>query len=119
MCTRNEPATPSSPAQALAMLHASLGYLAACDAANLGTAVQAEALAGLEQAEARHTAARARILAAFTAQDGYQADGQFGAKSWLRAVTKITMGPPAAGPSGDCRRARRGAAQYVVGAADL
>jgi hypothetical protein len=74
MCTRNEPPAPSSPAQALAMLHASLGYLATCDAAGLPTAVQAEALIGLERAEAQHTAARARILSAFTAQDGYQAD---------------------------------------------
>jgi hypothetical protein len=103
MCTRNEPAVPSSTAQALAMVSAGLGYLAACDAANLGTAVQAEALAGLERAEARHTAARARILSAFTAQDGYQADGQFGAKSWLRAVTKITKGA-AAGATGWARR---------------
>jgi hypothetical protein len=103
MCTRNEPAAPSSPAQALTMLHASLGYLAACDAAGLETAAQAEALVGLEQAEAQHTAARARILAAFTAQDGYQADGQFGAKSWLRAVTKITRGA-AAGAAGWARR---------------
>ncbi len=59
MCTLSEPAAPSSPAQALAMVSAGLGYLAACDAAGLGTAVQAEALVGLEQAEARHTAARA------------------------------------------------------------
>ena len=75
MCTANEPAVPSSPVQALAMVSAGLGYLAACDAAGLETAVQAEALIGLEQAEARHTAARAKILAAFTVQDGYQADG--------------------------------------------
>ena len=103
MCTRNEPAAPSSPAQALAMLDASLGYLAACDAAGLGTAVQAEALAGLEQAEAKHTAARAKILSAFTAQDGFQADGQYGAKAWLRAFTKITKGA-AAGATGWARR---------------
>src|ERR1039457_4011929 len=103
MCTRNEPATPSSTAQALAMLHASLGYLAACDAAGLATAVQAEALVGLERAEAQHTAARARILSAFTAQDGYQADGHFGARSWLRAVTKVTK-HAAAGAAGWARR---------------
>jgi hypothetical protein len=47
MCIRNEPAVPSSPARALAMVSAGLGYLAACDAAGLGTAVQAETLAGL------------------------------------------------------------------------
>ena len=103
MCTLSEPAAPSGPVQALAMVSAGLGYLAACDAAGLGTGAQAEALIGLEQAEAKHTAARARILTAFTAQDGYQADGQFGAKSWLRAVTKITRGA-AAGATGWARR---------------
>jgi hypothetical protein len=103
MCTFGQPAPPSSPAQALAMLHTSLGYLSGCDAAGLGTAVQAEALIGLEQAEARHTAARAKILAAFTVDYGFQADGQFGAKSWLRAVTKVTRGA-AAGATGWARR---------------
>ena len=103
MCTLNEPAALSSPAQALAMVSAGLGLLAACDAAGLGTAGQAEALIGLEQAEAQHTAARASILSAFTAEDGFQADGQFGAKSWLRAVTKVTRGA-AAGATGWARR---------------
>ena len=78
MCTLSQPARPSSPAQAVAMVHAGLGYLSSCDAAGLGTAAQAEALVGLEQAEARHTAARARILAAFTAQHGFQAGGHYG-----------------------------------------
>jgi hypothetical protein len=113
MCTLSEPATPSSTAQALAMLHASLGYLARCDAADLGTAAQAEALVGLERAEAQHTAARAKILAAFSSQDGYQADGHYGAKSWLRAFTKIT--PGAAG--GALGWARRLAAHPVIAGA--
>ena len=78
VCTLSEPAAPSSTAQALAMVRAGLGYLSGCDAAELGTAGQAEALIGLEQAEAQHTAARAKILAAFSAQQGYQADGQYG-----------------------------------------
>jgi len=50
MCTLGEPAAPSSTAQALAMVRAGLGYLSACDAAELSTPVQAEALIGLEQA---------------------------------------------------------------------
>src|SRR5271166_3148424 len=103
MCTVNEPAAPSSTAQALAMLHASLGYLAGCDAADLGTAAQAGALVGLEQAEARTTAARARFLSAFSAQDGFAADGQYGPTGWLRAFTKITPGA-AAGAAGWARR---------------
>src|SRR5450755_1196611 len=90
MCTQTEPAAPSNTAQALAMVRAGLGYLTACDAAELGTAVQAEALIGLEQAEAQHTVARARMLAAFTGQQGHQADGQYGPGSWLRAFTKVT-----------------------------
>jgi hypothetical protein len=67
VCTQSEPAVPSSAAQALAMVQAGLGYLSACDAVSLGTAVQAEALVGLEQAEAQQTAARA--VAAATAGD--------------------------------------------------
>ena len=78
MCTLSEPAAPSSTAQALAMVRAGLGYLTSCDAAELSTPVQAEALIGLEQAEAQHTAARARLLAVFSAQQGHQADGQYG-----------------------------------------
>ncbi len=70
VCTLTESAAPSSAAQALAMLRAGLGYLTSCDAAELGTAAQAEALIGLEQAEAQHTAARAKMLAAFSGSRG-------------------------------------------------
>ena len=92
MCTQTEPAVPSSTAQALAMARAGLGYLSGCDAASLGTPVLAEALIGLEQAEAQHTAARARMLAAFSAQQGHHADGQYGPAAWLRAFTRVTNG---------------------------
>ena len=92
MCTQTEPAVPSSTAQALAMVRAGLGYITSCDAASLGTPVQAEALIGLEQAEAQHTAARAKMLAAFTAQQGHHADGQYGPAAWLRAFTRVTSG---------------------------
>ena len=96
MCTATEPAVPASAGQALAMVRAGLGYLASCDAGSLGTAAQAAALIGLEAAEAQHTAARAKILAAFTAQQGYEADGYYGAASWLRARTRVTKGAAAA-----------------------
>ena len=92
MCTQTQPAVPSSTAQALAMVRAGLGYITSCDAASLGTPVQAEALIGLEQAEAQHTAARAKMLAAFTAQQGHHADGQYGPAAWLRAFTRVTSG---------------------------
>ena len=96
MCTAAEPAAPASTGQALAMVRAGLGYLAGCDAGSLGTAAQADALIGLEAAEAQHTAARARILSVFTAQQGYEADGYYGAASWLRAITRVTKGGAAA-----------------------
>jgi hypothetical protein len=77
------------------MVSAGLSYLASCDAAQLPTAVQAETLCGLERAEAVHTAARAKVLAAFTAQHGYEADAAFGPKTWLPAQTKVTQGAAA------------------------
>ena len=113
VCTQTEPAAPSSAAQALAMVRAGLGYLSSCDAASLGTSAQAEALIGLEQAEAQHTAARAKLLAAFSGQQGHQADGQYGPAAWLRAVTKITNGAA----SGAVKWARRLAAHPLIAAA--
>ena len=103
MCTATGPAAPASTGQALAMVRAGLGYLAGCDAGSLATTAQAEALIGLEHAEAQHTAARAKILSVFTAQQGYEADGYYGAASWLRAITKVTKGA-AAGATGWARR---------------
>src|SRR5215471_13667198 len=87
MCGGQEPANVGD---ALAMLDRALGVLAAADAAALPTAVQAQALRALERAEARHTAARARFLTAFTSQDGYEDDGQGSAGMWLRWQTRVT-----------------------------
>jgi hypothetical protein len=110
MCTLSEPAAPSSTAQALAMVRAGLGYIASCDAAELSTPVQAEALIGLEQAEAQQTAARAKMLAAFSAQQGHHADGQYGPAAWLRAFTRVTNGAA----TGAVKWARRLAAHPAV-----
>ena len=104
---------PASTGQALAMVRAGLGYLAGCDAGSLGTAAQAAALTGLEAAEAQHTAARATILSAFTAQHGYEADGQYGAAAWLRAITRVTRAAAGAATGW----ARRLAAHPVIAAA--
>src|SRR5258707_13091807 len=101
MCDSQQP--PSCTADALLMISAGLGYLNQCDAPGLGAAGQAEALAALERAESQHTAARARVLSAFTASRGFEADGQFGPKPWLRGQTKITKGA-AAGAVGWARR---------------
>jgi hypothetical protein len=61
---------PASVTDALGMLDRALGYLATADAAGLPTSVQAGALLALAKAEAKHTAARSRVLAAFAARGG-------------------------------------------------
>ena len=88
----SQPQEPVGVAGALAMLDRALQALTAADAASLPAVVQADALRALEQAEARHTAARAQILAAFTAQDRYGDDGQGSARTWLRWQTRSTKG---------------------------
>jgi len=83
---------PSSAREALDMVRAGLGYLAAADAARLPTATQAECLRELEQIDAIATAARAFILAGFTAGQGYADDAAYSARSWLIHQTHITRG---------------------------
>src|SRR5690242_21718694 len=74
------------------MVRAGLGYLAAADAAQLPAATQAECLRELEQHAAALTAARAWMLAAFTAGQGPAGDGDSSAVSWLIHRTGITRG---------------------------
>jgi hypothetical protein len=74
------------------MVRAGLGYLGAADAAQLGAATQAECLRELEQADAVLTAARAFVLAGFTAGQGYSGDAEYSAVSWLMHRTGITRG---------------------------
>ena len=62
---------PASAREALDMVRAGLGYLAAADATQLPADTQAQVLRELEQDEAVLTAARAWSLAAFTAAQGY------------------------------------------------
>ncbi len=57
---------PASASEAIDMVHAGLGYLAAADATAMAAQTQAECLQALEQANSMGTAARASILAAFT-----------------------------------------------------
>ena len=66
---------PSSVAEALAAVRAGLAYLNQVPAAELPAAAQAECLRVLERAEAKHTAARAGVLAAFTARAGLRTMG--------------------------------------------
>ncbi|MGH3202958.1 MAG: DUF222 domain-containing protein [Streptosporangiaceae bacterium] len=83
---------PASTAEAVDMVLASLRYLAAADPAALGARAQAECLHSLEQADAIATAARARILAAFTTGHGYADDADYSPTSWLIHRTKVTKG---------------------------
>ena len=82
----------ASVGEALEMVRAGLGYLAAADAARLPAATQAECLRELEQTDAAVTAARAFLLAAFTAGQGHAGDGDSSAVSWLIHRTGITRG---------------------------
>ena len=83
---------PANAREALDMVRAGLGYLAAADAAQLPAATQAECLRELEQHDAMATAARAGFLAAFTAGQGPAGDGDYSAVSWLIHRTGITRG---------------------------
>jgi hypothetical protein len=83
---------PTSVREALDMVRAGLGYLAAADAAQFPAATQAECLRELEQNDAIATAARASILAGFTAGQGYADDAEYSPRSWLIHQTHITRG---------------------------
>jgi Domain of unknown function (DUF222) len=98
MCTA---AAPASAPDALTMLHAGLalqqaaaGYLAGDPAAVAGLPAETlgDGLRALECADAAGAAARGRLLEAFDAQDGYVADGQRTARTWLVHVTGVTKG---------------------------
>src|SRR5215467_11444427 len=102
---------PATVTEALAMLHRALDHLNAADHASVPAAVQAEALRALERAQAKHTAARARVLGAFAGQAAYEDDGQGSARTWLRWQTRVTTGA-AAGAVGWVRRL---AAHPVIG----
>jgi hypothetical protein len=82
----------TSVSEAMDMVQAGLSYLAAADAAQLPAATQAECLRGLERAGSVLTAARASMLAGFTAGQGYADDAAYSARSWLIHHTHITPG---------------------------
>jgi hypothetical protein len=93
MCEPGQaPARPATTGEALAVLEGALDYLTGADAAHLPAAEQAACLSALERAASRHTAARASILAAFTAQSGFAGDGQHSARAWLIWQTSVTAG---------------------------
>jgi hypothetical protein len=93
MCLPGQPpAPPATAGEALSAIGAGLDYLNAADVASLTAAEQAGCLRALEQATARHTAARSRVLAAFHAQDGCAGDGHGSTRAWLRWQTQISGG---------------------------
>src|SRR5580692_7850635 len=83
---------PASATEAMDQVLSRLSYLAATDPAALTAQAQAECLQAFEQAEAISTAARAQILGAFTAGQGYSADADYSPTSWLIHRTKVTKG---------------------------
>jgi hypothetical protein len=103
MCLPGKISQPSCAADAVAMARAGLAWLASADATALPADVQAECLRGLEHIGAVHTAARASVLAGFTAQSGYEKDGHGSARTWLKWQCQMTPGA-AAGAVGWMRR---------------
>ncbi len=95
----------TSATHALDLLDDALAYLSAADPTQLPTALQAQCLTALERADARSTAARASILAAFTAGQGHHQDGDYSPRSWLIHRTRVTKAA-AAGHTGWARRTR-------------
>jgi hypothetical protein len=85
----------ASETDALQMLDSALAYLTAADPTGMPTAIQARCLTALERADARTTAARAQILAAFTACQGYCEDADYSARAWLIHKTRVTKGTAA------------------------
>ena len=86
------------------MVLTGLSHLAAADPTAMTVQAQAECLQALEQGDAISAAARARILVAFTAGQGYSADADYSPTSWLIHRTRITKGA-ARGHLGWARRA--------------
>ena len=97
---------PASTSEALAMLTSAMTYLAAADATQMPASEQAECLAGLERADAIETAARASVLGAFTAGQGYCQDADYSPRSWLIHKTRSPRVPRPGTPRGSAGPAR-------------
>ncbi|HMH93239.1 MAG TPA: DUF222 domain-containing protein, partial [Streptosporangiaceae bacterium] len=69
---------------------ASLGFLAAADVADWPADALAGCLRALGRAESAQLAARSRVMSAFSACGGFEADGQPTVRTWLRWQTQIT-----------------------------
>ena len=109
----------ASASEAMDMVHAGLGYLAAADATAMAAETQARCLQMLEQATAMGTAARASILAAFTTGQGYSADADYSPKAWLINRTRITKGTAVAYTAWARRAAAHPEVARVLAAGEL
>ena len=74
----------------MAMVHAGLDALNTADLGSLPSVVQAECLRGLDQIGSKYTAARSGVLSVFTAQRGFEDDGQHGPRPWLTWQAQVT-----------------------------
>ena len=83
---------PGSADEALEMLMAAMGYLAAADATQMAAGEQARCLRVFEQATAVGAVARTSVLSAFTAGQGYSADADYSPRAWLIRKTGVTKG---------------------------
>jgi hypothetical protein len=90
---------PSSTAEALAAVEAGLGYLAGAEVAEWPAEALAGCLRALGRAEAVQVAAQSRVLSAFNAMGGFEADGQATVRAWLRWQTQVTGAGAAAAAS--------------------
>jgi Domain of unknown function (DUF222) len=79
-----------SVADAMAMVQAGLRFVADADATRMSAQAQAECLQMMERANAIVTAARASVLSAFTAGQGYSADADYSPRAWLMHKTRVT-----------------------------
>jgi hypothetical protein len=119
MALAEPPSAPADAAAAAAMARAGLAWLASADAASLAITEQADCLRLLEEAEALHTAARASVLSAFTAQAGYQHDGQCSARTWLTWQTRVTGRAAAAAVRWMRRLSAHPAVRVALAAAEI
>ena len=101
------------------MVRAGLGYLAAADATAMTAGTQARCLQMLEHAHSMGTAARASILAAFTAGQGYCADADYSPRAWLINRTRVTKGTAVAYTAWARRAAAHPGVAAVLAAGEL
>jgi hypothetical protein len=106
-------------ADAVAMAEAGLAFLAGADLASEPVGTQAECLRGLARVESLHTVARSGAITAFGCSGGYEADGQYSAKSWLRWQTQATPGAAGAAVSWARRLAAHPAVRAALAAREI